>query len=83
MKPDASTVDTLQAFPFLTSPQLLDGLKQELPTYMAKAVDVGTDLNYLPGGRSTPVTFPIGLVQLAKLDWYSPHLQLQSVFFHI
>ena len=47
MEPDASEVDTLQAFPFFNTPLVLDRLKQELPTYMAKAADVGANIEPL------------------------------------
>ena len=47
MKPDASEVDTPQAFPFFNTPLVLDGLKQELPTYMAKAADIGANIEPL------------------------------------
>ena len=43
MKPDASMVDTLKAFPFLNTSLILDGLKQELPSYLAKAEDISAD----------------------------------------
>ena len=40
MQPDATAVDTLTAFPFLNSADVITGLKGELPTYLAKAADV-------------------------------------------
>lgn len=69
MKPDASVVDTLQAFPFFNSAPVLDCLKQELPIYMAKAASVAADfaLNHLPGGRIMLVTCQTGPVQLVRL----------------
>lgn len=39
LKPDLSAVDKLKAFPFLNNKTVLDGLKQELPSYLAKAAD--------------------------------------------
>ena len=48
MKPDATAVDALKAFPFLNTPAVLDGLKQELPAYMAKATDVSISTEALP-----------------------------------
>ena len=39
LKPTATDVDSLRAFPFLDSTSLIDGLKSELPTYLAVAED--------------------------------------------
>ena len=47
MKPDASVVDSLQAFPFLNDAAVLHGLKQELPMYLAQAADVAKDIEPL------------------------------------
>ena len=76
MKPDATAVDALKAFPFLNTPAVLDGLKQELPAYMAKATDVSISTKLFPGGKNMPVIFSIGLVQHARSRW-SSHLLLQ------
>ena len=83
MKLDASTVDNLQAFPFLISPQLLDGLKQELPFYMARAADVGMDIELLTWWKKHASDLPYWSSAACKVALHSPHLQLQSVFFHI
>ena len=40
IKPDAAVIDTLKAFPFLDNSLILDGLKEELPSYLSKAEDV-------------------------------------------
>ena len=47
MKPDASAIDTLKAFPFLDNITVLNELKQELPTYLAKAADVSATIEPL------------------------------------
>ena len=45
MQPNASTIDTdLKKIPFLNTVQELNGLKEELPTYLARAAD--TDENF-------------------------------------
>ena len=44
MQPDVNVIDGLSIFPFLNSTSILDGLKAELPTYLAKSVDI--DLNF-------------------------------------
>ena len=40
IKPNAAVIDTLKAFPFLDNSLILDGLKDELPSYLSKAKDV-------------------------------------------
>ena len=47
MHPDASSIDSLKAFPFLNSDTIIDNLKSELPTYLAHAVDVSSDTDTL------------------------------------
>lgn len=49
LKPTATYVDLLRAFTFLDLTSVIDGLKSELPTYLAVAEDVvGTTLSYCP-----------------------------------
>ena len=48
LKPSAADIDCLKAFPFLNSQLTIDGLKFEIPTYMAASEDVSrlpTDIN--------------------------------------
>lgn len=40
LKPTQESVESLRAFPFLDSDVIMNGLKEELPTYMAAAEDV-------------------------------------------
>ena len=40
LKPSAADIDCLKAFPFLNSQPTIDGLKSEIPTYMAASEDV-------------------------------------------
>ena len=47
LKPDAATVDSRQAFPFLNTASILAKLKSELPSYLAKATDIDTEINPL------------------------------------
>ena len=42
LKPTATDVDSLCAFPFLDSTSLIDGLKSGLATYLAVAEDVSS-----------------------------------------
>ena len=45
MQPEADVVNTLQCFPFLNSSSSLDGLKNDLPAYLAKATDVSESIS--------------------------------------
>ena len=47
IKPEAEVVNTLNCFPFLDSSRILDGLKNELPLYLAKVTDVSEDISCL------------------------------------
>ena len=46
MKPDNAMVDSLVVFPFITR-TMINELKAELPTYIAKTVDVSSDMDPL------------------------------------
>ena len=53
LKPSASEVDALLAFPFLSSTNDLVGLKGELATYLANAEGVDPSVDCLDGGGRT------------------------------
>ena len=55
MRPDISAVD---AFPFLDYTAVLHGLKQELPTYLAKAEDVSMNTEPLPWWKKHAYDLP-------------------------
>ena len=58
MKPDASAIDTLKALPFLDNITVLDGLKQELLTYLAMAADVSPSIEPLPWWKNNAEDIP-------------------------
>ena len=60
LRPDASTVDSLKAFPFLRSDSLIASLKSELPTYLGRASNVATDVDPFSGGASRLQSCPPG-----------------------
>ena len=45
MQPVATSVDSLAIFPFLNQDEILTGLKQELPAYIAKCSDVSSEIS--------------------------------------
>ena len=57
LNPDATVVDSLQAFPFFT-PSVLADLKSELPSYLAKAADVAADFDPLEWWKAHAVDLP-------------------------
>ena len=58
MHTDCTVVDSLQAFPFLSSPLVLTSLKQELPTYLAKAADTSDEVEPLTWWKKHSVHLP-------------------------
>ena len=58
IKPDSSAIDELKAFPFLGTVTTLNGLKQELPLYLAKAVDVSPSIDALTWCRNYSSDLP-------------------------
>ena len=45
LKPSATDIDCLKAFPYLNSQETIDGLKMEIPMYMAASEDVSTEID--------------------------------------
>ena len=45
LRPTSYDVDSLRAFPCLDQDSIIDGLKSELPQYMAKAEDVALTIS--------------------------------------
>ena len=47
IQPDAQALNSVKAFPFLDSETIMDGLKQELPSYQAKVMDLDPAIDIL------------------------------------
>jgi len=45
IKPTAAAVDSLKVFPFLNKQEVTDGLKEELPQYLVKALDLSSEID--------------------------------------
>ena len=58
LKPSAADIDCLKAFSFLNSQQTIDGLKSEIPTYMAASEDVSAELNPIAWWKSHAMELP-------------------------
>ena len=88
IKPDSSAIDELKAFPFLDTVTTLKGLKQELPLYLAKAVDVSPSIDALTWWRNyssdrSEATRKVVLIQRQHVKLYSfsyPQLQQKGYF---
>ena len=72
MKPDASALDTLKAFPFLDNSTVLDALKQELPTYLAKAADTSSSIQTLLWWKNNSNELPNWSAAAAKVALVQP-----------
>ena len=58
-KPSATNIDCLKAFPFLSSQETIDGLKMEIPMYMAAASeDVSTEIDLIAWWKRHAVELP-------------------------
>ncbi len=58
MQPDAAAIDELCSIPFLNFPATLDALKQELPTYLARAAGVDPKFSALEWWRQNAGDLP-------------------------
>ena len=47
IEPDAEAINSIKAFPFLDSQEILNDLKQELPSYQAKVIDLDPAVDIL------------------------------------
>jgi len=51
IKPTAAAVDSLKVFPFLNKQEVIDGLKEELPQYLDKALDLSNEIDLVDWQR--------------------------------
>ena len=58
LKPSATDIDCLKAFPFLSSQETIDGLKMEIPMYMAASEDVSTEIDLIAWWKRHAVELP-------------------------
>ena len=57
----AADLETLCAFQFLNSTQVLDGLKSELPRYVAASEDLSKQIDFIQRWSSHETDIPNGL----------------------
>ena len=58
VKPSATDIDCLKAFPFLNSQLIIDGLKSEIPTYMAASEDVSVEIDPIAWWKNHAMELP-------------------------
>ena len=58
LKPSATVIDCLKAFPFLSSQETIDGLKMEIPMYMAASEYVSTEIDLIAWRKRHAIELP-------------------------
>ena len=58
LKPSATDIDSLRAFTLLDSTLIIDGLKAELPMYLAASADVSTQTDAIAWWKSHETELP-------------------------
>ena len=58
LKPSAAVIDCLKAFPFLSSQEIIDAHKLEVPMYMAASEDVSTEIDLIAWGTRHAIELP-------------------------
>ena len=58
LKPIATDIDCLKAFPYLSSQETNDGLKIEISMYMAASEDVSTEINLIAWWKRLAIELP-------------------------
>ena len=85
IQPDAQALNSVKAFPFLDSETIMDGLKQELRSFLLikpKSWILILPLTFSSGGIKMNAICHAGLLPLVKYFLSSHHQQLLSGFFH-
>ena len=72
MQTDASAIDGLSIFPFLNLTSILDGLKAELPTHLAKSVDIDPNFSCLEWWKQIETALPCSSAAARKISLIQP-----------
>ena len=64
--------EAIKTFPFLDSKMVLDGLKQELPTYLVKVVDLDPAIDILHWWHCNKSDLPSWAVDIHKTLFVQP-----------
>lgn len=81
IQPNADAISSLSVFPFFSA-EVLEGLKAELPVYLAKATDVAPNLNCLEWWKQSETSLPHwSAARHVGCYWCNPHQRHQNGFF--
>ena len=74
LKPSATDIDCLKAILFLSSQETFDGLKMEIPRYMAASEDVSTEIDLIAWWKRHAIELPKWANVLKKVLLVQPSL---------
>ena len=80
LKPSAADIDCLKAFPFLSSQETIDGLKIEIPLYMAASEDVSTEIDLIAWWKRHAIELPKWANAFKKVLVQPPSAAAERVF---
>ena len=83
LKASATDVDCLTAFPFLSSQKTIDGLKMEIPMYMAASEDVSTEIDLITWWKRHAIELPKWAHAFNKVLLVQPSSVAAKKFFSI
>ena len=72
IQPDADAINALKSFPFLNSKTILDGLKEELPSYFAKVTDIDPSIDILQWWNQNESALPCWAAAARKVLLVQP-----------
>jgi len=72
IQPNADAINALKSFPFLNSKTILDGLKGELPSYLAKVSDIDPSIDILQWWKQNESALPCWAAAARKVLLVQP-----------
>ena len=72
IQPNADAINALKSFPFLNSKTILDGLKEELPSYLAKVTDIDPSIDILQWWNQNESALPCWAAAARKVLLVQP-----------
>ena len=72
IQPDADAINALKSFSFLNSKTVLDGLKEELPSYLAKVTDIDPSIDILQWWNQNESALPCWAAAARKVLLVQP-----------
>ena len=83
LKPNATDIDCLKAFPFLSSQETIDGLMMEIPMYMAASEHVSTEIDLIAWWKRHAIELRKWANAFRKVLLIQPSLAVAERFFSI